>query len=281
MDKTNWTTVITPPGKFFNFNFRELFRYRDLIALFIRRDFVALYKQTILGPLWYIIQPLFTTLVFTLVFGRIAQMSTEGVPRLAFYMSGVILWTYFSNVLTKTSGTFITGMGIFKKVYFPRLVSPISVMCSEMISFAMQFLIFAGIYLYYFFVNGTIMPTWSLLLYPLLFLQVALLAFGIGILISSLTTKYRDLKFLVSFGVRLWMYATPIAYPISAIPEQWHWVMWLNPVTFPVEMVRYGLFGTGEIPWQMPAISLGMTVVILFIGLLIFARVEKNFADRV
>jgi lipopolysaccharide transport system permease protein len=282
MNKTdNWTQIIEPPNKLINLNIRELIRYRDLLILFIRRDFVALYKQTILGPIWYIIQPMFTTVVFTLIFGKIAKLSTEGTPQVVFYMSGIIAWTYFSNVLTKTSMVFITNMAIFKKVYFPRLTIPISNTISELISFLMQFVVFCGLYIYYLTTSNSFSPSFYLVLYPLLIIQLGMLSFSIGIIVSSMTTKYRDLKFLITFGIRLWMYGTPIAYPLSIIPQKWQWVYWLNPVAFPIQMMRKGLFSTGQISWQLTATNLGITLLLFLFGLNVFTKVEKNFTDRI
>jgi lipopolysaccharide transport system permease protein len=277
----NWTMVLRPRSGWFDIDLRELWSYRDLILLFVRRDFVAIYKQTILGPLWFLLQPLFTTLVFTVIFGKVAKIPTDGLPPVLFYMTGIVAWNYFSRCLTDTSDTFVTNAGIFGKVYFPRLVVPISVVISNILTFIIQLgLLFA--FLSYYYLKGT--PVQSglwILLTPLMIVHMAALALGTGILISSLTTKYRDLTFAVGFGVQLWMYATPIVYPISQVPEKWHWLMALNPMTAIVEIFRYAFLGAGTVDLAVMGISIGMTFVIMFIGIVLFSRIEKTFMDTV
>lgn len=223
------TTVITPKHNLFALGLKDLYAYRDLIFMFVKRDFSAIYKQSILGPIWFLIQPLFSTIVFTVIFGQIAKISTEEIPHVLFYMSGVICWNYFSSSLTKTSETFIANQGIFSKVYFPRLTIPISVVMTNLITFAVQFGLFMAFYLYYAFSTNLLQPVnTTLLLVPLLLLQMILLSIGFGILIASMTTKYRDLNYLVGFGMQLWMYATPVVYPVSIIPERFQWLVHLK-----------------------------------------------------
>jgi len=274
--------VITPKIGWFDLRLKELWRYRDLIMLFVRRDFVAVYKQTILGPLWFLIQPLMTTLIFTVIFGKVAKIPTDGVPPTLFYLAGVTSWTYFANCLNKTSNTFVGNAGIFGKVYFPRLAIPVSVVISNLIAFGIQFVLFVGFVAWYGLVaDAAIKPNVWMLILPLLILQMALLGLGFGIIVSSLTTKYRDLTQLVGFGVQLWMYLTPIVYPISQLSEKWQTVMAFNPMAPVVEMFRYAFLGSGEINLTHYGISIAMTLVILLVGMTLFTRVEKDFMDTV
>ena len=276
-----WDLVITPRKKWYDLQLGDVWRYRDLIALFVRRDFVSRYKQTILGPLWLIIQPILNSLVFTVVFGNIARLSTDGLPPMLFYMSGTVLWSYFSNCLTGTSQTFIQNAHLFGKVYFPRLVMPISIVISAMINLAIQFALFMGFRTYFAASGAAISFTsWSWTL-PLLILLMAGLGLGFGIIVSSLTTKYRDLNYLVGFGVSLWMYATPVLYPVSSIPENWRWVALVNPITPIVETFRAGFLGQGTVSWARLGYSAAFMLVVLFIGAVIFNRVEKTFIDTV
>ena len=272
---------IRPKTGWFDINISELWRYRDLILLLVRRDFVAIYKQTILGPIWFFLQPLFTTLIFTIVFGNIAKIPTDGIPHILFYMSGVVAWTYFSDCMTKTSNTFIANAGIFGKVYFPRLAVPISIVISNLLTFAIQFTLFLAFLVYFIAMGSSVQPTIWILVIPLLLIQMAALGLGIGILISSMTTKYRDLTFAVGFGVQLWMYATPIVYPLSQIPANWQWVFALNPMAAIVEVFRVAFLGSGSVQLWMIGISVMMTAVILFLGILLFSRVERTFMDTV
>ncbi len=280
-NEEEWDLVITPRKKWYDLQLRDLWRYRDLIALFVRRDFVSRFKQTILGPLWYIIQPLLTSIVFTVIFGQIAKLPTDGLPQILFYMSGTVMWHYFSNCLTGTSNTFTSNAGIFGKVYFPRLVTPISLVISNLISFTIQLLFFLS-FLTYFIVRGSDvkLTMWALSL-PLLVLLMAGLGLGFGIIVSSVTTKYRDMSYLVGFGVSLWMYATPVIYPVSTIPERWRWVADINPMTPIIETFRMGFLGAGNASWLGLAYSAGFMIVILFLGIVIFNRVEKTFIDTV
>ncbi|MGM9534348.1 MAG: ABC transporter permease [Intestinibacter sp.] len=276
-----WTTIIKPKTGWLDINLKELIQYKDLIIMFVKRDFKTLYKQTILGPLWIIINPLLTTIMYTIVFGNIANISTDGMPQIVFYMLGTTVWTYFSTSLTKTASTFTGNAAIFGKVYFPRLVIPISTVVSGVINFGVQFIMFLCFAVYYYLKGTPIQPNISILITPLLLLQLAFLALGFGIIISSLTTKYRDLAVLVTFGVQLWMYATPVVYPASQIGGKLKTLMMLNPVSPIVESFRYSFLGCGSIPWNFLMISICTTLVVLFIGVVLFSRVEKTFMDTV
>ena len=277
----DWDLIITPRKKWWDLQLRDVWHYRDLISLFVRRDFVSRYKQTILGPLWFIIQPLLTSLVFTVIFGNIAQLPTDGLPQMLFYMSGTVLWQYFSTCLTSTSTTFTSNAHLFGKVYFPRLVMPISIVISNLITFAIQFVFFLA-YFAFFALRGSEvrLTSWAFAL-PILLVLMAGLGLGFGIIISSMTTKYRDLQYLVGFGVGLWMYATPVIYPVSSIPEKWRWVANVNPVTPIIETFRAGFLGAGDASWPRLAYSFGFMLVVVFIGVMIFNRVEKTFIDTV
>ena len=276
-----WDLVISPHKKWYDLQLAEVWNYRDLIAMFVRRDFVSRYKQTILGPLWFLLQPLMTSLVFQVVFGNIAQLPTDGLPQLLFYMSGTVMWSYFSSCLNGTSQTFIGNAHLLGKVYFPRLVIPISIVISNMINFVIQlvfFLVLVGVFL----LRGAEIrfTAWAFTL-PLLVLLMAGLGLGLGIIVSSLTTKYRDLQNLVSFGVNLLMYLTPVIYPVSSIPQQWRFLADWNPVTPIIETFRMGFLGAGDTSWMRLGYSAVFTIVILFIGIVIFNRVEKTFIDTV
>jgi len=276
-----WTKVIGPKKGWFDINLSDLWNYRDLILLFVKRDFVAFYKQTILGPLWFLLQPIFTTIVFTIVFGMIAHIPTDGMPRVLFYMSGIMIWNYFSNCLNKTSDTFASNASIFGKVYFPRIAVPVSIVITNLITFAIQFLLFLICWAYYYLGGSDIKASPLVLLVPVLLIQMAALGLGLGILISSMTTKYRDLKFVIGFGVQLWMYATPIVYPMSQIPEKWQWISALNPMSAIVETTRYAFLGAGIVSPLHLLISLGTTLLVLMTGIIMFSRIEKTFMDTV
>ena len=279
-------TLIRPKSGWFDLPIRELFRYRDLILLFVKRDFVSLYKQTVLGPAWAVIQPFLTTIVFSLVFGTMAGLAPEGVPSFLFYLSGTVVWTYFSNCLTRTSDTFIANASILGKVYFPRLVMPVSTVLSKLIDFAIQFA-FLLVFLVIFLLTGaSIAPNWYVLLTPVLLVQLAMLSLGCGIIISAATTKYRDLRMLVSFGVQLWMYASPVAYDMFSMGAfapggKYYSLYMLNPVTPIVNLFRYAYLGIGQIDWLSYGISWATTLVLLFVGIVLFSRVEKTFMDTV
>jgi len=276
-----FTTVITSKRRWFDLNLKELWNYRDLITLFVRRTFVSHYKQTILGPAWAIIQPLLTTVVLTVVFGNIAGLAPAGVPSFAFYLCGSIAWGYFSTCLTTTSSTFTANASILGKVYFPRLVMPVSTVISQLISFTIQFVFFLGFLIFYWVTGANVRPNAWMLMTPVFLVHMALLSLGVGVIISALTTKYRDLAMVVGFGVQLWMYATPVAYDISVIPEKFLSVYMLNPVTPIITMFRYAFLGVGTPCWDAYAISCAVTVVVLVIGIMLFNRVEKTFMDTV
>lgn len=281
MEAENWDLIIKPKSKWYDLRLKEIFRYKDLLFLFVRRDFVSFYKQTILGPLWFFIQPIFTALTFTIVFGNLAKISTDGVPQILFYLCGVTLWNYFSDTLTKTSETFTANANIFGKVYFPRMIVPLSVVVSNLIKLGVQFLLFIVIWTYYLIKGGDIHPNATLLLVPFLIVLMGFLGLAFGIIISSMTTKYRDLKFLVVFGVQLMMYASPIVYPLSTVPEKYKWLIVSNPVTSIIETFKYAFLGVGEFQWNYLAYSTCFTFILFFWGLIIFHRVEKSFMDTV
>jgi lipopolysaccharide transport system permease protein len=274
-------TIIEPHGSVFDLKLRELWGYRDLIMIFVRRDFVAQYKQTILGPAWHIIQPLLTTIMFTIVFGNIAQLSTDGVPPFLFYMSGTVIWTYFANIITATSTTFTSNAGIFGKVYFPRLAIPVSILFSKLIAFGIQLLFFLCFLLWYLFKGTDIQPNIWILFTPVLLLMMAGIGLGSGIIISAMTTRYRDLTVLIGFGVQLLMYATPVIYPLSAVSEKWQFWLSLNPLAPIVETFRYAWLGQGTVNPAMLAISGGVILLILIAGILLFNLVERTFMDTV
>lgn len=276
-----WKKVIKPKSKWFNLNLKELFEYKDLMFMLVKRNFKTHYKQTVLGPLWYIITPLITSVLFTIVFGKIAKISTDGVPQFLFYMAGNIIWGYFSSCLTATSNTFVNNARLFGKVYFPRLIMPISTVIYSAISFVIQFLIFIGFLVYFISINQTVSPNIYMLLLPLFLLHTALLGLGCGIIVSSLTTKYRDLSVLVSFGVQLWMYITPIVYPVSELMGKMKTLAMLNPMAPIVNNFRYAFLGSGQMEWGYLGLSAVVTAVVLLFGIVIFNRVEKTFMDTV
>jgi len=278
----HWDLIIEPKRNLLDLRLGDLWRARDLVMLFVWRDFVSVYKQTILGPLWYIIQPLLTTVVFTFIFGNIAKLSTDGLPPFLFYMSGTVVWAYFATCITKTSDTFISNSALFGKVYFPRLAVPVSILISSLIAFAIQFVFFLG-FMGYFALAGTpLYPNGWILLTPVLLFIMAGLGLGFGIIISSLTTKYRDLRFLVAFGVTLLMYATPVILPLSSFPLRFRWIVLANPMTPIVEIFRYAyLGGAGTVNLPDLAYSFGFMLVAVVIGTVIFNRVEATFMDTV
>ena len=283
-DKANtddWDQIIEPHGKLLNLKFGELWRYRDLIYLFVRRDFVAQYKQTILGPTWHILQPLLTTIVFTIVFGRIAKIPTDGVPPFVFFLSGTVIWTYFANVITDTSVTFSKNAHVFGKVYFPRLVTPIATTLSKLIAFLIQFVFFIA-YLAYLKLTGVaISPNAWVFVTPALLLALAMLALSCGLLITAMTTRYQDLAVLVSFGVQLAMYASPVIYPISSLPEKWQFWANLNPIAPILECFRYAFLGVGQFQPQQLIYS-GIIISLMFcFSAIVFSRVERTFADTI
>ena len=278
MDK--FDVVIVPKTGWLDINFQELWKYRDLITLFVKRNFIAQYKQTILGPAWAIVQPLMTTVIFTVIFGTMAGLSAEGVPSFLFYMSGTIAWTYFSTCLTQTADTFTRNAAILGKVYFPRLVMPISTVLTNLISLSIQFIMFLCFLIYY-WAKGQVNPNIYMLLLPMLVLQMAMLSLGSGIIISALTTKYRDLQMLVSFGVQLWMYGTPVAYDIRIIPQKYMGLYMLNPMTPVINTFRTALLGISGFQLRYYLCGWAVTAIILFAGIVLFNRIEKTFMDTV
>jgi lipopolysaccharide transport system permease protein len=276
-----WALIIRPKKNLLEIDFKQIWEFRDLLILFIRRDIVTKYKQTILGPLWFIIQPILTTLMYLLVFGRIANIPTDNVPPILFYLSGIVAWTYFSVCLNSTANTFITNAGIFGKVHFPRLVVPLSIVISNIIQFLIQLgLLMIAIGIYY-FKGVSFTFTYNLFLLPFLILLMALLGLGFGIIISSLTTKYRDLSNLLSFGIQLWMYATPIIYPLSVIPDKYKIFILANPLTAIIITFKSALLGTQSVSYGYLLYSSVFTLVILFFGIILFNRVERSFMDTV
>ena len=287
-NEEKWTTVIKPRNKLFEVNLKEVWDYRDLLSLFVKRDIITQYKQTILGPLWWLIQPALTVVMYMVVFGGIAGIPTDGIPQPLFYLGGVCMWQYFSDCLTKTSNTFVTNSNIFGKVYFPRLIMPLSNTVSNLVRFGIQFGLFVIVYLFYVIGGTVVCPNWYLLLFPLLVLMMAGLALGFGIIISSMTTKYRDLQVLFSFFVSLWMYATPIVYPLSQVKGKvvagfdLYNIMCINPVTPVIETFKHAALGAGEfIGWGWLAYSFGFMLLVLGLGILIFNKVQKSFMDTV
>lgn len=278
-----WTTVIKPKEKLLSVDLGEVWKFRDLMLLFVKRNIITQYKQTILGPLWYLIQPLMTTVMYMVVFGGIAKISTDGLPQPLFYLAGISFWQYFADCLNKTSNTFVSNAAIFGKVYFPRLVSPLSDVISNLVRFGIQFGLFLCVYAYYqIFTDVTIHTNWYALLVPVLVVMLAGLALGFGILFSSMTTKYRDLQLLLSFFVSLWMYATPVIYPLSTITnEKIRLAMMLNPLTGIVEFFKYGMLGVGAHEWWMLGYSFVFMVVLLAIGIVVFNKVQRSFMDTV
>lgn len=280
LDNSNWDTIIESKHSLLDINFKELWHYRDLLFLFVKRDFVTVYKQTILGPLWFFIQPLLTTITFTVIFGNVAQLSTDGAPKVIFYMAGITLWNYFSNCLTSVSGVFNANAGIFGKVYFPRLIMPITIVVSNLMKFGVQFLLFACFIIYY-TLNHQITPNSWMLLTPFVILLMALISMGIGLVLSSMTTKYKDLNQLIGFGVQLFMYATPVIYPSSSVPENFKWVLDWNPLVGLFEYMRYAYIGIGSFDAYSLLYPSVFSVIVLLIGVVVFNKTQKTFMDTV
>lgn len=287
-ENENWTTIIKPRNGLFEVNLKEIWEYRDLLTLFVKRTITVQYKQTILGPLWWLIQPALTVIMYMVVFGGIAGIPTDGIPQPLFYLGGVAFWGYFSTCLGSASNTFVTNAGIFGKVYFPRLIMPLASVISNLVRFGIQIGLFVIVYIYYAIIGQAPSPNLYLLLFPLLVVMLAGLALGFGIIISSMTTKYRDLQILFSFVVQLWMYATPIVYPLSEVAGKkvlgmdLAFIMSLNPVTPIIETFKHGALSAGQfIGWGWMAYSFGIMLVVLVLGILIFNRVQKSFMDTV
>ncbi|PQJ11648.1 ABC transporter permease [Flavipsychrobacter stenotrophus] len=280
-DNTEWDSVIGEQKSQLNFNFKEIWRYRDLLILFVKRDIVTVYKQTILGPIWFLLQPVFTTIIYVAIFGRVAKIPIGTAPPILFYLGSVTLWNYFSDTLNITSKTFTDNATVFGKVYFPRLILPLSKVLSGIIKLGIQFSLFFVVWIYYIFINKQITPTLYVFTFPLILLTIAMLSLGVGIIITSMTTKYRDLTFLVSFAVQLLMYATPIIYPISTVSAKNQIWLWLNPLTSLFEAFKFAFLGEGVVNFFWLSYSVLFTFVVTFIGILVFNKVEKRFIDSV
>ena len=282
MKEENWDLVIKPKSSLIDLRLGELWKYRDLLLLFVKRDFVAVYKQTILGPLWFFIQPILTTAMFALVFGYFGGLKTDGIPAPLFYLTGLTLWNYFSECLTKTSETFIKNQTIFGKVFFPRLIVPLSITLSSLLKFGIQFILFAFVWSYYYFIAGNdqILPNLTIIIVPILVFMMAGLSLGFGIIFSSITTKYKDMNFLLAFGVQLLMYASSVVIPISMMGK-YAWIFKLNPMVNIIEAFKYAFLGAGEFSWFWLGYSFVFMLILLFFGTIIFNLVEKSFMDTV
>lgn len=280
-NQEGWDLVIKGHSSLFDINFGDLWRYRDLLFMFVKRDFVSFYKQTVLGPLWFFIQPIFTTIVFTFVFGNLAGISTDGLPQYLFYLSGITAWNYFSDCLTKTSTVFKDNANIFGKVYFPRLIMPLSIVVSNLVRFGVQLLLLLVMMLFFGFKGANFHVTYGIFFFPVLVLLMALLGLGIGLIITAMTTKYRDLTFLVTFGVQLLMYGTTVIYPLSAAPEKYKTIIELNPMTGIIEAFRFAFLGKGEFTLWSVGYSAIFTIIVMILGVIIFNKTEKNFVDTI
>ncbi|MBL7699633.1 MAG: ABC transporter permease [Chitinophagaceae bacterium] len=277
-----WDLIIEPHSSIFHLSLRDLWRYRDLLFLLVRRDFVSFYKQTVLGPLWFFLQPLFTTLIYVIIFSRLARISTDDLPAPLFYIVGIVAWNYFAECLTKTSTVFKDNANMFGKVYFPRLIMPLSIVMSNLAKFAVQIILLVLVIGYYIlFKNYHPDTNLYILFFPVAIIMMAALGLSLGLIISALTTKYRDLSFLVTFGVQLAMYATPVIYPYSAVPGRYKWLLEINPMTGIFEAMRYGLLGRGAFDVSLLSYSAVVTLILLIVGILVFNKVEKNFVDTV
>jgi len=278
---TEWDMEIKPHDNLFNLHLKDVWHYRDLLWLLVRRDFVSFYKQTIFGPIWFFIQPIFTTITFTIIFSKMAKISTSDIPAPLFYLTGNIAWNYFSDCLNKTSTVFRDNASIFGKVYFPRLIMPLSIVFSNLIKFGVQFILFVLMMVYFTFQGAAVHPNLFILLFPIVIVLMAVLGLGIGLIITAMTTKYRDLAFLVTFGVQLLMYATPVIYPLSAAPAKYRVYISANPLSGLIETFRYGFTGKGEFFIGAFLYSVIASLVLFFLGLVVFNRVEKTFVDTV
>lgn len=277
-----WTTVIKPHSKLWEIDFKEIWRYKDLWAMYIKRDITTMYKQTILGPLWFLIQPAITTIMYMVVFGGIAGIPTDGIPQPLFYLAGICIWQYFADCLNKTSATFLSNAGVFGKVYFPRIIAPMASVTSNLVKFGVQLFLFLLVYIYFVIQGTNVHPNITILLFPVLVFMLAGFGLGFGMIVSSLTTKYRDLTILFSFIVQLWMYGTPVIYPLSTITnEKLLLAMKLNPITAIVETFKYSTLGAGTFSWYMLGYSFLFMIVVFFIGLVMFNREQRSFMDTV
>lgn len=278
---SEWTIEIRPEKKWYDIDFKSLWRYRDLFYMYIKRDIIVQYKQTVLGPLWYLIQPVFTTVMYMFVFGGLAGISTDGVPQPLFYMAGIMMWNYFNSVFTASSSLFVANSAIFGKVYFPRLIVPLATATSNLLKFLIQLLLFVAVYIFYMCMGENIAVNWTIVTFPLIVVMVGVFGMSSGLIISSMTTKYRDLTQLVNFGVQLYMYATPIIYPLSAAPEKYKDIIMLNPLSPMFEAVRYSWMGCGEISWCGLLYSLVFTLLLTAFAVVIFSKTERTFMDTV
>jgi lipopolysaccharide transport system permease protein len=276
-----WDLEIKPQSSLFDLHLKEVWAYRDLLWLLVRRDFVSFYKQTIFGPLWFFIQPIFTTIIFTFIFSNLAKISTNSAPAPLFYMAGTVAWNYFADSLTKTSTVFRDNAPIFGKVYFPRLIMPVSIVFSNLVKFGVQFILFIFLLTYFMLTTNKVEPNLYVLLFPVVILLMAILGLGIGLIITAATTKYRDLAFIVTFGIQLLMYATPVIYPLSAAPAKYRTIIALNPMSGLIETFRYGFLGTGQFYPGAFFYSVVASIIIFVLGLIVFNKVEKNFVDTV
>lgn len=278
---SEWDLTIEPKSSLFDLNLKDVWRYRDLLWMFVKRDFVSFYKQTILGPLWFFIQPLFTTIIYTFIFGGLANLSTDNLPQPLFYMAGITAWNYFSECITKTSTVFKDNANIFGKVYFPRLIMPLSIVASNLVRFAVQMLLMVMMMGYYAWNGANFHMTWAIALFPFLVILMAFMGLGLGLIITALTTKYRDLAFLVTFGIQLLMYTTTVIYPLSSAPAKYKTMISLNPMTGIIECFRFAFLGQGQLTWYTLGYSTVFTLVALLLGILIFNKTEKTFVDTV
>jgi len=278
---SEWDLTIEPKSSLFDLNLKDVWRYRDLLWMFVKRDFVSFYKQTILGPLWFFIQPLFTTIIYTFIFGGLANLSTDSLPQPLFYMAGITAWNYFSECITKTSTVFKDNANIFGKVYFPRLIMPLSIVASNLVRFAVQMLLMVMMMGYYAWNGANFHMTWAIALFPFLVILMAFMGLGLGLIITALTTKYRDLAFLVTFGIQLLMYTTTVIYPLSSAPAKYKTMISLNPMTGIIECFRFAFLGQGQLTWNTLGYSTVFTLVALLLGILIFNKTEKTFVDTV
>lgn len=276
-----WTEEIKSDNSLFSINYKEVWAYRDLLVMFVKKEYITFYKQTILGPIWFFVQPILTTIIYVLLFGQIAKLSTDGSPQIAFYLSGITLWNYFSECLTKTSSVFKDNAAVMGKVYFPRLIMPLSIVVSGLMKFFIQFGLFICVIIYFTFVQGSIHPNVWILATPFLLFLMASFSLGAGMIFSAMTTKYKDLVFLLTFGIQLLMYATPVVYSLGSIPEKYKWILIANPLTGIFECFRYGFLGTGSFEPSSLIMSTIITMIILFTGVVIFNKVEKSFMDTV
>ena len=281
-ENQNWSEVITAESNLWSLNLREIWDYRDLLVIWMRRDILAIYKQTILGPIWFVLQPILTAITYIFVFSRAGKFSTNGLPPVIFYLSGIIIWSYFAECITRTAVFFKDGIAIFSKVYFPRLIVPLSIVLTNLVKFGIQFLLFISVYIFYWATDTSIRPNSVLAILPVLVLLIGALGFGSGLIIASLTTRYKDFVHLISFGVQLMMFASPVFFPVNALDAgDYRAVILANPVSGIIEAVRFGFTGKGYLSWALLGYDAGCTVLLLLIGIFLFNRVERDFVDNI